>query len=471
MAENLRDRPDLILALLEASEEEDSESLFGDDTDSDPDFVLEDEDLDDELFASEPNDALNSGEPREIENEDSQEDGEEDDSSENEEHQRNRHLIRGRNKKTPYIWSTKEPVRRGRVAERNLVTHLPGPKGAAKEVGTPENAWKLLIDDAMLEEITMRTNEEIDRQVCNIVRQSYQRNTCKNEMIAYIGLLYLAGVHKDSKRNLEELWSTDLGFSIYRATMSLPRFRFISTCLRFDDKATRQERIRDDRLAAIRYLWDTFVERCRAYYTPFQHCTIDEQLLGFRGRCGFRVYMKSKPDRYGLKIVMLNDCKTSYMLNAIPYIGKVKTLNSEPVPTYYVRKLSEPICGTNRNITTDNWFTSVPLFNKMLVDHKLTMVGTMRANKTEIPAKFLQSKPAGESLFAFDHNKTLVSYSPKEKKNVILLSTMHHSANVDAETKKPEIVLFYNSTKGGTDTFDKLCHGYSVIRRTKRWLV
>lgn len=278
MARNLRDRPDCVRELLEESEEEDSESIFGDDTDSDPDFVFEDEQLD-ELNASE-GDEVNISESGEIGV------NKEVGGNENEERQRNRHLIRGRNKKTPYIWSTKEPERRGRVSERNLVMHLPGPKGAAKEVRMPENAFKLLIYDAMLQKITLRTNEEIDRQVSNVVRQSYHRNACKNEITAYIGLLYLAGVHKDSRRNLEELWSTDLGFYIYRATMSLPRFRFISTCLRFDDKTTRQERVREDRLAAIRNLWDRFVEHCCTYYTPYEICTIDEQLLGFRGRCG-----------------------------------------------------------------------------------------------------------------------------------------------------------------------------------------
>ena len=34
---------------------------------------------------------------------------------------------------------------------------------------------------------------------------------------------------------------------------------------------------------------------------------------------------------------------------------------------------------------------------------------------------------------------------------------------------KPNIILHYNSTKGGTDTFDQLCHEYNVTKRTNRW--
>lgn len=56
-----------------------------------------------------------------------------------------------------------------------------------------------------------------------------------------------------------------------------------------------------------------FIANCRRYYTSDRHCTVDEQLLGFKGLCSFRVYMKAKPDKYGFKIFSLNDATTSYI--------------------------------------------------------------------------------------------------------------------------------------------------------------
>jgi len=54
------------------------------------------------------------------------------------------------------------------------------------------------------------------------------------------------------------------------------------------------------------------------------------------------------------------------MLNVIPYVELVTVEDTESVPSYnYVRTLSEPIHGSNRNITCDNWFTSVPLAERM----------------------------------------------------------------------------------------------------------
>lgn len=44
-----------------------------------------------------------------------------------------------------------------------------------------------------------------------------------------------------------------------------------------------------------------------------------------------------------------------------------------------------------------------------------------------------------------------------------------NSANVEEDSGKAEINLFYNETKAGVDVLDQLCHTYSVQRKTKRW--
>lgn len=46
---------------------------------------------------------------------------------------------------------------------------------------------------------------------------------------------------------------------------------------------------------------------------------------------------------------------------------------------------------------------------------------------------------------------------------------MHHTSEIDPETKKPVIILDYNQTKGGVDEIDKKCSNYTCSRRTRRW--
>jgi hypothetical protein len=162
----------------------------------------------------------------------------------------------------------------------------------------------------------------------------------------------------------------------------------------------------------------------------------------FRGSCPFRVYIQNKPDKYGIKIMTLCDGKSFYMVNAIPYTGRVEESADESVPAYYVRTLTEPIHGTNRNVTCDNWFSFIPLAESLLTDHKITIVGTLRKNKREIPQSF--TSPRGKQVqscqHAFRGPHTLLSYIPKKNKSVLLFSTMHKTAAIDQDTVRPEII-------------------------------
>lgn len=95
--------------------------------------------------------------------------------------------------------------------------------------------------------------------------------------------------------------------------MSERRFCHLSRCLRFDDPATREARRQTDKFTPIRDLWDKLIDKCQANYSPGKCITVDEHLLGFRGRCGFRTFIPNKPAKYGVKLVMTCDVDTKYM--------------------------------------------------------------------------------------------------------------------------------------------------------------
>lgn len=66
--------------------------------------------------------------------------------------------------------------------------------------------------------------------------------------------------------------------------------------------------------------------------------TVDEQLLGIRGRCPFRRYIPNKPSKYGLKLHMICDSSSKYMFGAIPYIGKGTETNELPLAEYFMKE-------------------------------------------------------------------------------------------------------------------------------------
>lgn len=272
-------------------------------------------------------------------------------------------------------------------------------------------------------------------------------------------------------------WSEDPATKrpIFCATMSRNRFQQLCRFLRFDDKSTRKEREKLAKDAAISDIANLLRVRFMQMYTPGECVTVDEQLVRFFGRCKFKVFMPSKPDKYGLKIWVLAEASTGYCYNFQIYTGKGLEGPEKQQGMRVVLQLSSEL-GPGHNITTDNFFTSYALAHALLNrPNKMTLVGTMRKNKAEIPAEFTATAGKREfsSIFGFTPELTLVSYVPKLRRNVVLLSSLHHATQIDGpeNNHKPHIITFYNQTKIGVDLLDQKVKTYKAQRTTRRWPV
>lgn len=375
-------------------------------------------------------------------------------------------------------WYRKPPPLNVRTPARNIVTRLPGVKGAAKNALTPLQGWNILFDNDMIDHVVSCTNKYIEKKKNNYARERDAIETSFDEIKALIGVLYVCGSMKASHLNTDDIWAKDgTGIEFVMCTMSKKRFHFLLQHIRFDDVSTRANRIRLDKITHIREIFEKVVSNSELAYTVSEYTTLDEHLEGFRGRCSFRVYMKNKPAKYGIKVFLLCDARTYYTVNMEIYAGNQPDGPfeiSNKVPDL-VKRMIRPISGTNRNVTIDNWFTSIPLALDLLKDHKLTIVGTLRKDKREIPPEFKTTKDKRlcSSTFGFhEENMTLVSYVPKQNKVVLGLSTMHYDNTIDdstGENQKPHIITFYNKTKGGVDVVDRMCSNYSVGRASNRW--
>lgn len=331
----------------------------------------------------------------------------------------------------PGVWFSNKPPSNVRTPSRNIVrTGLPGIRGPARALGNSPSkfeVWKLLFDDSIMDTILVNTNKKIQSvrsKLGDKTNMSNYRDTNIEEINALLGLLLVSSILKSNDETLESVFSKDLySRPIFSATMSIKRYKVLISCIRFDDMETRAQRRLQDKAAPISEIFAKFIRNCQNVYCVSSEVTIDEMLIPFRGRCSFKVYMPKKPKKYGMKVMCLADSKTSYLLNAYLYTGKGSDslgLNEEEkelgVPSQSVIRLSEPILGSNRNITADNWFSSMELVEELL-KRKLTYVGTMKRNKREIPLDFLQNphRPVGSSIYGFKKESTLVSFVPKKK--------------------------------------------------------
>ncbi len=73
---------------------------------------------------------------------------------------------------------------------------------------------------------------------------------------------------------------------------------------------------------------------------------------GFRGRCAHRQYIPSTPDPYGIKYWNICDCKTAYLCDSIPYLGRSEenSKNETEIGRKMVEALSSRFNGSGRVI-------------------------------------------------------------------------------------------------------------------------
>lgn len=154
------------------------------------------------------------------------------------------------------------------------------------------------------------------------------------ELKALLGILIFSGCQHNNHLSTQKMWDPVIGPGLYCGGMSSQEFEFLMNCLHFDDSTTRDERKKIDKLAAFRKVPDLFIEQCQEMYIPGDNLTVDEQLLGFRGNCHFRMYIPSKPAKYGLELILCNDNDIKYLLGGIPYLGKQKSKPKDKLRHY-----------------------------------------------------------------------------------------------------------------------------------------
>jgi len=78
----------------------------------------------------------------------------------------------------------------------------------------------------------------------------------EDKLYAFLGLLITAGHLTWNAKNYRSFWDPLYALQIFSATMWLTRFENTIRFLRFDDKTTRSERRKADKLCPISDVWE-----------------------------------------------------------------------------------------------------------------------------------------------------------------------------------------------------------------------
>jgi hypothetical protein len=357
-----------------------------------------------------------------------------------------------------------------KMTMQNILRETPGPTGHAKRNidDTVTSAFRLLIDKPLLRHIQRATVEQ-----AHCVQGSTAWEMSLDELDAFLAILYARGAYGAKGLSLKSLWSSKWGPPFFRDTMSRNRFMEIMKYLRFDLKSTRSIRLQTDQFALASTPWNTFIANSILCYKPGENITIDEQLFPTKARCKWTQYIASKPDKFGIKFWLAVDVSSKYLVNGAPYLGKDE---ARPpglrLSDSVVMNLMDPYMGKGRNVTTDNFFTSLKLAKDLKLK-KTSIVGTVNRVRRELPTSVLDVQCALHSTRLHSHSHiSLTTYRCKPKKNVVLMSTLHPTVSIGNDEKKlPETVQFYNNTKYGVDIVDQMARKYSVKAGGRRWPV
>ena len=359
------------------------------------------------------------------------------------------------------LWSEEPfPVR---LMNRNIVRFSQGPTFTP---ATEKDSFFLFFDEEMISQLHLHTNKRM--------KALHKTPFSFDEIHAALGIIIRAGSDRDNLSSLKSLFDPKDSRPFFRCAMSYNRFKLFLRYASIDNRSTRRQRQVDDKMAAVRDLWNLFQRNLLKYYVPSENLTIDEQLYGYRGYVPGRSYMASKPAKYGMKIFWICDSSNGFALKGLIYAGKTGEHRQTGLTQSLVEELSIPFHHTNRNIYMDRYFTSFSVVS-FLLEHGLTAVGTITASRRDVPAvlKTVKGRERFSSKTLYEHqNKVLLlSYVPKKNKGVLMMSSFHQKPNIQTETedKKSQLIIDYNFGKGGVDIMDSRIEDFTCKRKTNRY--
>ncbi|XP_053316411.1 piggyBac transposable element-derived protein 4-like [Spea bombifrons] len=302
------------------------------------------------------------------------------------------------------------------------------------------------------------------------------------EFLKFWALTMLMGIIK--KPSIRSYWSTSPIFStpIFAQTITRQRYEMILRFMHFSDNSLcpPKEDPQFDRLYKIRPLITHLAARFPEVYTPGKNICVDESLMKYKGRLGFKQYIPSKRSRYGVKVYKLCESETGYTHAFRVYEGKDSYLDPPGCPDHLgtsakiVWDLIFPLMNKGYHLYVDNFYTSVPLF-KLLYCFDTVACGSIKKNRLGFPQRLVRTR-LGKGETSALRQEELLALKFKDRKEVCMLSTIHDERTVEVSvrgragvTRKPVCIRAYNKHMGGVDLSDQLLQPYLIMRKTKAW--
>ena len=169
--------------------------------------------------------------------------------------------------------------------------------------------------------------------------------------------------------------------------------------------------------------------------------SFDKGCCPYKGRVFFHCFNPAKPAKWHLKLFEVSDARTGYVIALDVYTGKNRTrcaLNVDVLDpdsmqtTKVIVGLMQKgnLLGRGHHVYMDNYYTSPDLFWE-LHSKECFACGTCRKNQKNLPKAVTTAKLKRKGDCVFRRDGPLLCLKWWEKKDVLMLSTIHEAIFVE----------------------------------------
>lgn len=297
------------------------------------------------------------------------------------------------------------------------------------------------------------------------------------EFTRFLGVLLNMGIVR--LPTVQMYWTTKWTQTVpfFRHSISCNRFLILyHTTLHACHTNPNANQSRGDKIAP---LLEKLVHNFQRHYIPFQEISVDESMVGYKGRVSFRMYAPKKPTKWGLLMRTVACPHTGYLLNAVLYCGRNPNQTLEDgisITAQAVIDVVAPFSNRGHHIYCDRLYSSVALAEN-LYSKGFHYTGTIQLNRIGIPpqAKNVRGMQRGD-ISAYRKNNVLI-LTWRDKRIVSMISTYskgNESKTVNVRARpnpvsKPAVIVDYNKHMSGVDLHDQLNQYYACSRKSVKW--
>lgn len=356
-----------------------------------------------------------------------------------------------------------------------------GPTTELQETAREMDFFNLIFPSTLFENIARETNKyaEIEQEKNGV--DPKWRSTTAAEIRAYVAIQIIMGIVVAPTQDL--YFSKDDLFRPTGINQRITRDRL--------DKLNQYFHVADttgnppkrqpghDKLAHIRPIMNVILEKSKSEYAPHMEVSVDEAMIAYTGRLGFKQYVPLKPTKRGIKVWMRADPNNGYVNQFQVYTGKEGNVVEKGLGERVVRDLTRDIWGHFHHVYCDNYFTSVPLFRELL-DNKTYACGTIRTNRRGLPQAVTKAKLKKQGDVVQRQSESMVVTAWHDKRTVTLLSTNADPLDMTEVARKqkdgsvvnvrcPRVLKSYTQNMNGVDRADQLRSTYGICRKAAKW--